>query len=202
MYCSKCKAQIPDDAAFCQACGSKVVVTEGGVTTTGSPQDAMVTRAPSGGPQRRAGYCEVCGQELGVNEKMRGLSAHQKCPEPTLAGRGGAEAPNLQGPSASTEAPVRPLATTPRSRYAGASAVATTLWILGWLIAVVAFIGAAYNVSTDPCKQYDICGDGESWFTMGSFFGTLIVGWLVAVSVLWAAYILRLLSDVEGRLRS
>ena len=30
----------------------------------------------------RRGYCERCGQELGVNEKMRGLTVHERCPTP------------------------------------------------------------------------------------------------------------------------
>lgn len=32
--------------------------------------------------QTRPGYCERCGQELGVDEKMRGLTVHERCPSP------------------------------------------------------------------------------------------------------------------------
>jgi len=81
MDCPQCKAQVSDDAVFCQECGARVAVPEEGAATTQSPQVVMGTQAPSGG-QRRAGYCEVCGQELGVNEKLRGLTVHERCPSP------------------------------------------------------------------------------------------------------------------------
>jgi ribosomal protein S14 len=46
-----------------------------------SPLNATAAVSPA-----TPNYCEVCGQELGVNEKLRGLAAHEKCAPPTPEG--------------------------------------------------------------------------------------------------------------------
>jgi len=40
-----------------------------------SPPPPQAATAPT-----TRGYCQRCGQELGVNEKMRGLTVHEQCP--------------------------------------------------------------------------------------------------------------------------
>jgi len=47
-----------------------------------SPPPQAAT-APTG-----RGYCQRCGQELGVNEKMRGLTVHEMCPTPAFGAPG------------------------------------------------------------------------------------------------------------------
>jgi hypothetical protein len=56
------------------------------------PPEAAATSPPV-----QRGYCERCGQELGVNEKMMGLTAHQRCPTPA------SEAPTSALPTEAVE---------------------------------------------------------------------------------------------------
>jgi hypothetical protein len=74
MYCCQCGTQMPDDSAFCHKCGAKAVRVE----RKDAERGAAVSAPPPKAAIRR-GYCELCGQELGVNEKMRGLAAHENC---------------------------------------------------------------------------------------------------------------------------
>jgi hypothetical protein len=81
MRCSQCKTELPDDSAFCHSCGARVLVNEEDRSGAGLPASASASQEPNGSPGR--GYCKRCGQELGVNEKVRGLTVHVKCPTPT-----------------------------------------------------------------------------------------------------------------------
>ena len=84
----------------------------------------------------------------------------------------------------------------PRSKYVGASLVSGTLLLLGWLIAVAGVILGLGLTSLQDLGDEEV-GDAER---VGMFLGAVIVCWLVAVGVLWSAYVLRLLSDIERRL--
>jgi len=75
MYCSQCGTEVPNDSAFCHRCGARVISIERDDAVTGAAVSAPAPRAAT-----RRGHCERCGQELGVNEKMRGLTAHGNCP--------------------------------------------------------------------------------------------------------------------------
>lgn len=80
------------------------------------------------------------------------------------------------------------------SRYSGASLVATTLWVIGWIIAVGGVILGAY-LASEYEPEFDQENEGAIRF--GIFVGTALAAWLYAVLVLWMAYALRLLSDIE-----
>jgi hypothetical protein len=67
------------------------------------------------------------------------------------------------------------------------------------VISAVAY-SAAYDC--DPGRQFglsDPC-ENEGWIRFGIFVGLFLASWLTAVMVLWFAYVLRLLSDIEARL--
>jgi hypothetical protein len=91
----------------------------------------------------------------------------------------------------------------PTARYAGASLVATTLWIIGWLIVLVGLVAAFAVAGSYECGDvFDECGkDEELGIRIGLWIGTVLISWLYAILFLWFSYVLRLLSDVEARLR-
>jgi hypothetical protein len=83
--------------------------------------------------------------------------------------------------------------------------VVATLWILGWLTVFLGIVGGFYNAAEFNCPEFmeDTCsGDEETGAKVIIFIATVLTSWLVAVLILWGAYVLRLLSDVEIRLRS
>jgi len=82
----------------------------------------------------------------------------------------------------------------------GVALVSGTLSVLGWLIAIAGFF-VAIRAAT---QKGEFLGteiiELSTAERLGIFFGTLILFWLFAVIVLWSAYVLRLLSDIERRL--
>jgi hypothetical protein len=80
MYCPQCRTQVPDDSVFCHECGSRTYRGETKKEGTEAQVSSAVPQELSGESSR--GYSERCGQELGVNEKMRGLTVHDGCPTP------------------------------------------------------------------------------------------------------------------------
>jgi ribosomal protein L40E len=74
-HCTRCGTLLPQSSLYCHKCGSEVASA-----TTNDAQTAADASEP--GPQAalKRGYCGRCGQELGVNEKVRGFTVHEKCP--------------------------------------------------------------------------------------------------------------------------
>jgi hypothetical protein len=127
-------------------------------------------------------FCHECGTKI------------ESPPQPPVASPGG---PTSRAEPEATPTRAKTSPEAPRSRYAGVSLVSGTLWVLGWLIAIVGFILAVGMAGfIEEASDEDISG-GEQ---LALFVSTLIVFWLIAVGVLWSAYVLRLLSDIEGRL--
>jgi predicted amidophosphoribosyltransferase len=78
-HCTRCGTLAPPSSLFCHGCGAEVASVK---------RDNIQTIATAGNPASgaaiRRGYCGVCGQELGVNEKMRGLAVHERCAMPAF----------------------------------------------------------------------------------------------------------------------
>lgn len=138
-----------------------------------------------------AEFCHNCGAQIAVPAEAPAPS-----PEPTAS----AEAATGRAQIGRAQLAGRQ----PTARYAGASLVATTLWIIGWLIVLLGFVAAFAVAGSYECGDvFGECGGGEEMgIRIGLWIGTVLVAWLMAVEFLWAAYLLRLLSDVEARLRT
>lgn len=122
-------------------------------------------------------------------------------------------------PSTARAAPVPPSAAVGpgpppvgRSRYGGASLVAGTLWIIGWIVAVVGVIIAIAAAGGADCAEVlgkdsgffaegECSGGEEAGVRIGLFLGITLLAWLYAVIILWLSYTLRLVSDIEVNLR-
>ena len=76
-HCTRCGTLVAESSLFCHKCGAGVVSVEGDNAAASATGNTLVTAAAI-----RAGHCERCGQELGVNEKLRSLTAHEVCPMP------------------------------------------------------------------------------------------------------------------------
>jgi len=95
-YCGRCGQELGVNEKMMGLTAHEVCpmpVSEAPAPATAPATDAVETGASvpavppapdaaEGSPSIRRGYCNVCGQELGVNEKMRGLTVHQRCPMP------------------------------------------------------------------------------------------------------------------------
>ena len=103
-YCTRCGTLAPQSSLFCHKCGAEVAPAQRNGAKTSAAGSKPAPKAPL-----KRGYCDLCGQELGVNEKMRGLTAHDRCPTP--AAEAPASAPTTDavetGATAST-APAAP----------------------------------------------------------------------------------------------
>lgn len=143
-----------------------------------------------------AEFCHNCGARV---EGGTGAGQPPEAAPPVTS----AAAPARGRPApAPGPAPRRPAVASPQQpggRYVGVSLVVTTLLIVGWLILFLGVVGGF--ASADQCKEIldEDCSSGDQ---LGLFFGTVIGAWLMAAFFLWCAYVLRLLSDVEARLRS
>jgi hypothetical protein len=143
-----------------------------------------------------AEFCHNCGARVEVEP--------QPAQPPETAPRTSSGAASARVRPAPTSRPVaRRAAVTsalqPGGRYVGVSLVVTTLLILGWLIFFLGVVGGA--ASANQCKEIldEDCSTGDQ---LGLFFGTVLASWFIAVFFLWSGYVLRLLSDMEARLRS
>lgn len=123
MYCSECGTQIPDGAAFCQGCGTRVNVSIDSEAAEAGPAVVPPAAQPTGANRARPGYCERCGRELGVNEKLRGLTAHEQCP-----------APVTQAPAAARPVSMTPPASGKRTALGIVVIVGALLAVLGCLL--------------------------------------------------------------------
>jgi hypothetical protein len=188
------------------------------------------------------GFCSRCGQPLGVNEKLKGLTAHVACPTdrpaaevaaglsareegiPQAAGSGTwnakdegeslgsppAEEAVERAPSMSWSPPPatanvqRSGLSTGRSRYVGASTVATFFYWTAWIVGILGTLGALASLGVDYCTQgffgEESCS-GADTAKVVTFFSVLIGAWFTACLLFWMSYTLRLLSDVEARIR-
>jgi hypothetical protein len=115
--------------------------------------------------------------------------ARQETPVPAAAGP----------PSEASGGPVRVRSSSPttprapsRSRHLGVALVSGSLWVLGWLLAI-----AGLFVAIGAATREEFLIELSAAQRLGIFVGTLIVFWLLAVIVLWFAYVLRLLSNIE-----
>jgi hypothetical protein len=95
-YCGRCGQELGVNEKMMGLTAHEVCpmpVSEAPAPATAPATDAIETGATAstvppapdaaeGSPSIRRGYCDVCGQELGVNEKMRALTVHQRCPMP------------------------------------------------------------------------------------------------------------------------
>jgi hypothetical protein len=79
VYCSECGTAITASSRFCHGCGAEVATLKGENAQAIVPADSLTPEAPVG-----QGYCAVCGLDLGVNEKLRGLAAHETCATPAF----------------------------------------------------------------------------------------------------------------------
>jgi len=84
LYCQQCGTQVPQSNLFCHKCGAEVASAK-----RGNLQIIGAASKPTSEAATRRGYCQRCGQELGVDEKMRGLAAHERCPAPATDTVGG-----------------------------------------------------------------------------------------------------------------
>jgi hypothetical protein len=71
------------------------------------------------------------------------------------------------------------------------------MWLLGWLIVAAGVILGVGLTSLQWLGDEELGGAER----VGMFAGAVIISWLVAVGVLWSAYVLRLLADIERKLR-
>lgn len=176
MKCPTCGTEIPGDSTFCYSCGAKV---------------EPVTAPPRAVADVPAFVRPATTADTARSERTSASSGAGVRAEVGHAGEAGVS--------------VRQAPPTTTSRYAGASLVATTLWIIGWLIAIIGAIAAmGLAVSLDCSETLDTfdCSEGEELgLRLGIFIGGLIAAWLIAISVLWSAYVLRLLCDMEVSLR-
>jgi hypothetical protein len=141
-------------------------------------------------------FCHNCGARVESAVQPEGREEPHPRPQPTSRPPG-ATAARTQPPPMAPAAAARPPRT--GSRYAGASIVATTLSIIGWVVAVGGVI-----VGIILASEYEP-GYGEEnagAIRFGLFIGTAIAAWIYACLILWAAYALRLLSDIEVEVRS
>ncbi len=142
-------------------------------------------------------FCHNCGAKFAAETPAESRE------EPDMGPRAAAESPARTRPTPTPRStqPPSPVVVQRKlgSKYMGASMVATTLLVIGWLIAFLGIVGGFASAS--ECR--DIVGEECSAAgRMGVFLATVIIAWLAAVLVLWFAYVLQLLSDVETRLRS
>ena len=73
-HCTRCGTLAPQSSLFCHKCGAGVApANRGNVQIIGAASSPVPEAAI------RRGYCQRCGQELGVDEKMRGLAVHKRC---------------------------------------------------------------------------------------------------------------------------
>lgn len=101
-HCTRCGTLVPQSSLFCHKCGAEVAPAQRDGTQTSAAASKPVPKAPL-----KRGYCDLCGQELEVNEKLRGLTTHQRCPTP--APEAPASAPNTDAVEMKTSAPAVPL---------------------------------------------------------------------------------------------
>lgn len=152
-------------------------------------------------------YCYSCGGKLA---EPAAIAA--PLPPPEIAGVASQPAPlpTPAPPAILVAPPNQPQATAPlpasSSAYGGAHLVFRFLWFLGWGTVVLSpIVGLVIGASlASDCRDSWVseCSQGDkTGIFIGTFIGCVIVGWLVALGVLWLAYVLRLLSDVEGHLR-
>lgn len=121
-------------------------------------------------------FCHLCGT------KLQAAPAAAGAPPPRSA------------PPTPQRVTARTYTSTPSGRYTGASLVAGTLWVIGWIIAIGAIIlGAVLASDYDPAFGEENAGA----IRFGIFVGTSLAGWIYAVAILWMAYLLRLLADIE-----
>jgi hypothetical protein len=79
LYCPQCGTQVPQSSLFCHKCGAEVASAK-----RGNVQIIGAASKPTSETAIRRGYCQRCGQELGVDEKVRGLAIHERCPAPIV----------------------------------------------------------------------------------------------------------------------
>src|SRR5271157_561763 len=95
MFCPKCGAQLPDDAAFCYKCGAKMVTQgqQGGVPSGPAviaPMGATQLKCPSCGAPISPKFgemmitCEYCGSSVSLgNEGWKSINKHTMLPVKT-----------------------------------------------------------------------------------------------------------------------
>ncbi|MEX2237221.1 MAG: hypothetical protein WEB00_06780 [Dehalococcoidia bacterium] len=79
-----------------------------------------------------------------------------------------------------------------------------TLLIMGWLIAALGVIGgilAAANCDQPGSGFFDEGGNCDTDVEVGLFLFVTITTWFMAAFFLWAGYTLRVILDIEARLR-
>lgn len=136
-------------------------------------------------------FCQQCGYRL---DAATPASARQSSdvPEP-------ARPSAVTAPASHTGGGTR--------RYFTASAVITTLMILGWLTVaggVLGGIGVAADCKESSSSDFftsssTSCDAGKQ---IGLFLLVVIVAWIIAIGFFWSGYVLRFLSDIDTSLRS
>jgi hypothetical protein len=172
MFCSECGTQLPDDSVFCHDCGTKTDVGSQAAQRPQAAERPAQTVADTAPPVRPA----------------------------TAARPSAGPARPVANSRSATRPPVAAGPPPPSARYVGVGLVVTTALILGWLIFFLGILGGFGTASqcTEVLDQYE-CNTEDR---LGLFFATLIGAWLAAAFFLWCGYVLRLLSDVEARLRT
>jgi hypothetical protein len=152
-------------------------------------------------------FCHNCGTKADVARQP--VQRPQAVESPAQAGATMATARPAARPVPNSRPATRPPVVAgpaqPAAKYVGASMVIATLWILGWLTAFLGIVGGFYNAAEVNCPEFmgDTCsGSDETGAKVVIFIVTVLASWLMAVFILWGAYVLRLLSDMEIRLRS
>lgn len=185
MFCSDCGTRLPDGSIFCHGCGSKTDVGTQPVQRPPDPERPTQTAVAT--PPARPVFTPPAPVRPAAVARQPARPVRQPvAPRPVV------RPPVAAGPPQ------------PSARYIGASLVAITLWVLGWLIAFLGIVAAsAVAADSNPFEVFEGMDSSEgAGARIAVFMGTALAFWLVAVFILWGAYALRLLSDLEVRLRS
>ena len=102
-YCTRCGTLVPQSSLFCHKCGAEVAPAQRNGAQTSAAGSKPAPRAPL-----KRGYCDLCRQELGVNEKMMGLTAHEVCPMPVSEAPAPATAPATDAVETAASVPAVP----------------------------------------------------------------------------------------------
>ena len=207
MFCLNCAADLPDAAEFCHNCGMMVATEPAGAPPEELGPEPAATVTP-------AAKCRQCGRQITEQEAARTFKPglcfacyegpgsphprdHRIESRRVEAGAAEARRAAAQRPPLPPLAVVNPPSSYPK--YIGAAFVAGSLLVIGWGILLLGLVSgfAAANQCRDVLGEK--CNAGTR---IGVFLGIVLVSWFVATGLLWAAYALRLLSDIEIHARS
>ncbi len=157
------------------------------------PQCQSVTREDSA-------FCQECGARLAPAQTPRIPAEASPSSPPTSA------SPSRTPPQVKVAAPPAP-GQSSTGKYFTASAVVTTLMVLGWLTVAGGFFGGI--AAAESCEQSSSGGffessslECDSGDKVIRFIAVLAFAWVIAIWFFWSGYVLRFLSDIYNSLRN